>query len=77
MTGTITWEASDRDHPARRASRQSMAAVAAGSKDQWLALFAPNAVVEDPVGPSMLDPSAKGHHGHDGNGGSGTGISVR
>jgi steroid delta-isomerase len=51
VTGTITWEASDRDHPARRASRRSMAAVADRRKDQWLALFAPDAVVEDPVRP--------------------------
>ena len=43
-----------------------MAAVAEGRKDEWLALFTPNAVVEDPVGPSLLDPEGKGHHGHDG-----------
>ncbi|MGO9187886.1 MAG: nuclear transport factor 2 family protein, partial [Streptosporangiaceae bacterium] len=66
MTSTITWEAPDSDHPARRASRHSMAAVAARRKDQWLALFAPDAVVADPVGPSLLDPGGTGHHGHDG-----------
>lgn len=43
-----------------------MSAVAAGRKDEWLALFSPDAVVADPVGPSMLDPEGKGHHGHDG-----------
>jgi ketosteroid isomerase-like protein len=43
-----------------------MTAVAAGRKDEWLALFAPDGVVEDPVGPSMLDPEGKGHHGHEG-----------
>jgi ketosteroid isomerase-like protein len=43
-----------------------MAAVAEGRKDDWLALFAPDAVVEDPVGPSMLDAEGKGHRGHDG-----------
>lgn len=43
-----------------------MAAVAEGRKDDWLALLTPDAVVEDPVGPSMLDPEGKGHHGHDG-----------
>jgi steroid Delta-isomerase len=43
-----------------------MAAVAEGRKDDWLALLALDAVVEDPVGPSMLDPEGKGHHGHDG-----------
>jgi len=43
-----------------------MAAVAAGRKDEWLSLFARDAVVEDPVGPSMLDPEGKGHRGHEG-----------
>ena len=66
MTDSITWEAPDGDHPARRVSRRSMAAVAAGRKDEWLALFAPDAVVQDPVGPSMMDPSGDGHRGHEG-----------
>ena len=43
-----------------------MTAVAAGHQDEWLALFAPDAVVEDPVGPSLLDPEGQGHHGRDG-----------
>ena len=43
-----------------------MTAVADGRKDDWLALFASDAVVEDPVGPSPLDPEGKGHHGHTG-----------
>jgi steroid Delta-isomerase len=43
-----------------------MTAVAAGRQDEWLALFAPDAVVEDPVGPSPLDPEGNGHRGHDG-----------
>jgi steroid Delta-isomerase len=43
-----------------------MTAVSAGRKDEWLALFAPDAVVEDPVGPSRLDPEGEGHHGHEG-----------
>lgn len=43
-----------------------MAAVAAGHKDGWLSLFAPDALVEDPVGPSMLDPEGRGHRGHGG-----------
>ena len=66
MTDAITWEAPDTEHPARRVSRRSMAAVAAGRKDEWLALFAPDAVVQDPVGPSMMDPSGDGHRGHEG-----------
>ena len=43
-----------------------MTAVADGRKDDWLALFADDAVVEDPVGPSPLDPDGGGHHGHAG-----------
>jgi steroid Delta-isomerase len=64
--GTVSWAAPDSDHPARRAAQRSMAAVAAGHKDDWLSLFASDAVVEDPVGPSVLDPEGKGHRGHDG-----------
>ena len=63
---TITWTASEVEHPARTASWRSMEAVVRGAKDEWLALFADDAVVEDPVGPSMFDPEAKGHHGKDG-----------
>jgi steroid delta-isomerase len=56
VTGTVT-------HPARAASRRSMDAVMRGAKEEWLALFAEDAVVEDPVGPSMFDEEGAGHHG--------------
>lgn len=42
-----------------------MAAVQAGDKAAWLALFAPDAVIEDPIGDSALDPEGKGHRGLD------------
>jgi len=61
----IIWNAPDADHPARRAARASMTAVISGRKETWLKLFAPDALVEDPVGPSFLDPSGRGHRGHD------------
>lgn len=61
----LTWNAPDGDHPARRASQRSAVTVARGVKEDWLALFAPDAVVEDPVGPSMFDPDGTGHHGHE------------
>ena len=51
------------DHPARLASQRSMAAVEAGDRDGWLALFADDAIVQDPIGPSPLDPEGKGRHG--------------
>jgi steroid Delta-isomerase len=66
VTSAIIWEAPEGDHPARGVSRLSMAAVAEGRKEDWLGLFAPDAVVEDPVGPSLMDPEGKGHRGHDG-----------
>lgn len=52
-------------HPARAAAARSMDAVKRGAKDEWLALFAPDAVIEDPVGPSMFDPDGAGHQGHE------------
>ena len=62
----ITWTAPDADHPARRVSQRSAAAVARGDKQAWLDLFADDAVVEDPVGPSPFDPEGQGHRGRDG-----------
>jgi ketosteroid isomerase-like protein len=53
------------EHPARLASQRSIAAVQAKDREAWLALFADDAVVEDPVGPSFLDEIGKGHRGHD------------
>ena len=50
-------------HPARRAAENSMRHVKAKDKSAWLALFADEAVVEDPVGVSPLDPSGQGHRG--------------
>lgn len=61
----ITWDAPDWEHPARRAAQMSNATVAGGVKDDWLALFAPDALIEDPVGPSFLDPDGKGHRGQE------------
>ena len=51
------------EHPARAALKASMAAVEAGDRDAWLALFADDAVVEDPIGPSMFDAHGLGHRG--------------
>jgi ketosteroid isomerase-like protein len=46
-------------------SKRSMAAIESKDRDGWLVLFAEDAVVEDPIGPSMLDPEGLGHRGHD------------
>ena len=53
----------DPSHPARRAAIASIGAVESGDRAAWLALFAPDAVVADPVGPSPFDPEGNGHHG--------------
>lgn len=50
-------------HPARDASLASMRAVEAGDREGWLALFARDAVVQDPIGESPLDPTGEGHRG--------------
>lgn len=51
------------EHPARAAGMLSQKYVAAGERDKWLDLFAEDAVVQDPVGVSPLDPSGRGQRG--------------
>jgi len=53
------------DHPAAQANIRSFAAVVAKDKEGWLDLFAADAVVEDPVGVSGLDPTGEGHRGRE------------
>ncbi|MGW0248196.1 nuclear transport factor 2 family protein [Nocardia goodfellowii] len=53
------------EHPARAAGKASQAAVRARDKDAWVALFAADGIVEDPIGPSGFDPEGKGHRGHE------------
>jgi len=53
----------DTEHPALAASRRSMSAVKRGAREEWLALFTDDAIVEDPIGVSPLDPEGKGHVG--------------
>lgn len=61
---------SDANHPAHLAGKRSRAAVAARDKDAWLAVFADDAIVQDPIGPSLLDPDGNGHRGKEANVGS-------
>lgn len=49
--------------PVTLAGRRSRAAAVARDKDAWLALFAEDAIVQDPIGPSHFDPEGKGHRG--------------
>jgi steroid Delta-isomerase len=53
------------EHPAHVAGCRSRAAAMARDKEAWLALFADDAIVEDPVGPSHFDPEGEGHRGRD------------
>ncbi len=51
------------NHPAVLAGRRSREAVGARDKAAWLANFAADGTVEDPVGPSMFDEEGVGHRG--------------
>ncbi|BBY05890.1 nuclear transport factor 2 family protein [Mycobacterium noviomagense] len=53
------------EHPAHAAGRRSREAVQAKDKQAWLEVFADDAIVEDPIGPSAYDPEGKGHRGRD------------
>jgi hypothetical protein len=53
------------DRSARAASLRSRACVQAGDRAGWVALFVEDGLVQDPVGPSALDPSGDGHRGHE------------
>ena len=64
--GSLTWLASDAPHPARDAQRNALRCAMAGDKQGWLALFARDCEIFDPVGPSMFDPEGVGHHGPEG-----------
>ncbi len=50
---------------ARELGRRSRAAVEAKDRQGWLDLFADDAVVQDPIGPSPFDPEGRGHRGRD------------
>lgn len=66
MTIEVCWDEAVDQPAARLAAMKSMRAASAHRKEEWLDLFAPDAVVEDPVGPSGFDPDGKGHHGREG-----------
>jgi steroid delta-isomerase len=51
------------EHPAHVAGRRSREAAVARDKEAWLAVFADDAIVEDPIGPSHFDPEGRGHRG--------------
>ena len=50
-------------HPAQLASAMSRRNVMGKNRAAWIELFAEDAVLQDPVGVSPLDPSGLGHRG--------------
>jgi len=52
-----------KDAPVHVAGKRSREAAMARDKEAWLAAFADDAIVEDPIGPSHFDPEGKGHRG--------------
>jgi steroid delta-isomerase len=51
----------NKDNPAYQMSLKSRAFVASHDKAGWLGMFAEDGIIEDPIGPSILDPEGKGH----------------
>jgi hypothetical protein len=67
VNSEVHWNAPTRaPHPARDAAFRSYDAVLRKDKDAWLANFAADGWIEDPVGPSMFDEAGTGHHGPEG-----------
>jgi steroid delta-isomerase len=57
---------SDSAAAAREMSQRSMDCVGRRDREGWLALWAEDGWVEDPIGESFIDPTGLGHHGPDG-----------
>ena len=51
------------EHPARRASLLSREYVQTHNREGWLGLYAEDAIIEDPIGKSYIDPEGNGHRG--------------
>ena len=54
---------SEKIHLAVEANKKSIKYASEGNKEAWLALYTEDAVVQDPVGVSPMDPSGEGHRG--------------
>ncbi len=55
----------DQTMTARELARRSQAAVRVKDRAGWLSLWAADAVIQDPIGPSPFDPAGHGHRGPD------------
>ena len=50
---------------AQQLGHMSREAVGRKDKEGWLEIFAPDALVQDPIGPSPFDPDGTGHKGRE------------
>src|SRR5690242_21888117 len=62
----VTWLATDEPHPARDAQRNALACACAGNKEGWLALWAEDCEIFDPVGPPNFHAQRLGPRGRTG-----------
>ena len=53
----------ENEHPARRAALLSREYVHTKNREGWLGLYAEDAIIEDPIGVSIIDPEGQGHRG--------------
>ncbi|MDO8860357.1 nuclear transport factor 2 family protein [Haliea sp. E1-2-M8] len=53
----------ENEHPARRAALLSREYVHSKNKAGWLGLYAEDAIIQDPIGVSHIDPEGHGHRG--------------
>ncbi len=53
----------ENEHPARRAALLSREYVHSKDKAGWLGLYAEDAIIQDPIGVSHIDPEGHGHRG--------------
>ena len=64
-TSTTGLQLENSSHAAQRASALSARYASERKKAVWLELYADDALIEDPVGVSPLDPSGLGHRGRE------------
>ena len=53
----------DNEPPARRAALLSREYVHSKNREGWLGLYAEDAIIQDPIGVSPIDPEGHGHRG--------------
>ena len=51
----------NKDNPAYQMSLRSRECLNTKDKARWLAMWAEDGIIEDPIGPTILDPDGTGH----------------